>query len=558
MPISLQPQHLKRYQEIARLFLKYGRSDLLAHSGLDELLTDEERNQAAAAVVNAEELAADLEKMGPIFVKLGQVLSSRADLLPAPYLKALSRLQDDLEPFPFSEVEETVQHELGVRLSKAFSEFDPEPIASASLGQVHRAALRDGLSVAVKVQRPGIRQQIAADLEVLAGIAEFLDSHTEWGRRYQFEEILDQFRKNLVRELDYQQEARNLVQIGGNLQSFERIVVPQPVEDYTTSRVLTMEYVRGKKITALGPLAPLELNVSALAGELFRAYLHQILVDGLFHADPHPGNIFLTDDGRLALIDLGMVGRITPAMQEQMLKLLLAVSEGRADAAAELAVEIGERRENFDERPFRRQLAELIAQHQNSTVEEIQVGRSMLEISRISGESGLRMAPELSMLGKALLNLDEAARILDPAFDPNEAIRRSAAELVRKRMLKSISPGSILASVIEAKEFVEELPGRANRILDALARNELKIGIDAIDERTLIEGFQKVANRITTGLILAALIIGAAMLMQVKTAFSLFGYPGLAMLCFLVAAGGGFWLVVTILLADREARRKRE
>jgi ubiquinone biosynthesis protein len=556
MAISLKPQHLKRYKDIARLFIKYGRSDLLSHSGLEEAFTEGERQEVGAAELNAEALAGDLEKMGPIYVKLGQVLSSRADLLPAPYLKALSRLQDQLEPFSFTEVEETVQHELGVRLSKAFIEFEATPIATASLGQVHRAALRDGRPVAVKVQRPGIRQQIAQDLEVLSEIAEFLDRHTEMGRRYQLLDILDQFRQNLIRELDYQREARYLQQIGENLRDFDRIIVPGPVEEYTTSRVLTMDFIRGKKITSLGPLAPMELDLSHLAEELFRAYLHQILVDGLFHADPHPGNILVTEDGKLALIDLGMVGRVSPGMQEQMLKLLLAVSEGHSDEAADLAIKIGEAGEEFQEQDFRRRVAELVEQHQDTTVEEIQVGRSMLEFSRVSSASGMRMPPELTMLGKTLLNLDEVGRSLAPQFDPNEAIRRNAAEIVRLRLRKSISAGHVFAAAMEAKEFVAELPRRVNRILDAAARNELKFQIDAIDESTLIEGFQKVANRITMGLILAALIMGAAMLMQVETRFRLLGYPGLAILCFLAAAGGGFWLVISILLSDRGAKRK--
>lgn len=555
MGISLRPQHLKRYADVARLLFKYGRSDLVRNAGLEAALTDEDPAGEAATPPEATELAADLERLGPTFVKLGQLLSTRADLLPLPYLDALARLQDRVEPFPFEDVEAIVHTELGVRLSKAFAEFDPKPLASASLGQVHRAALRDGRPVAVKVQRPAIREQIAEDLAVLEDIAEFLDRRTEWGRRYEFQGFLDEFRKTLLRELDYRQEAANQATLGKNLAGYDRIVVPQPVEDYTTERVLTMDFVRGRKVTALGPLGRLEMDGEPLADELFKAYLQQVLVDGFFHADPHPGNVFLTDDGRVALIDLGMVARISPEMQERLLKLLLAISEGRGDEAAEVALRMGEiDRETFDEPAYRRQIVELVGQHQHATVGEIQVGAVVLEVSRASADNGIRVPRELTMLAKTLLNLDAVGRALAPKFDPNEAIRRHGAEMTSRRMRQQASPGNIFASVLEMTEFVQKLPVRINRILDALASNELEVKVEAIDEQTLIEGFQKVANRIAMGLILAALIVGAAMLMRVETDFQILGYPGLAILCFLGAVAGGVTLLVNILLNDRTRR----
>src|SRR5579871_2490529 len=347
MGLALKPEHLKRYKDIARLLIKYGHSDLLPATGLEEALPDLERQAEAVTDPQAEELADDLEEMGPIFIKLGQILSSRADLLPPAYLKALSRLQDRLQPFSFEQAREIVEEDLGARLSKAFSMFDPVPIAAASLGQVHQAALRDGRPVAVKVQRPGIRKQVAEDMGALENIAAFLDKHTEAGERYRFTQVLEEFRENLVRELDYRQEARSMERIGENLAEFDRIVVPQPISDYTTSRVLTMDYVRGKKVTALNPLARMEIDGEALAEQLFRVYLKQILVDGFFHADPHPGNVFVTDDRRIALIDLGMVGHLTPSLQEQLLKMLIAISEGDSEKAAGIAIGIGEIQEDF-------------------------------------------------------------------------------------------------------------------------------------------------------------------------------------------------------------------
>ena len=550
MGISLKPQHLNRYRQIAWLFAKYGRSDLVKQSGLEETL-DAEQKATPKEQAKASELADDLEKLGPTFVKLGQLLSTRVEMMPQAYLEALARLQDKVEPFGFDEVEKIVASELGVRLSKAFIDFDVEPMAAASLGQVHKARLRTGRQVAVKVQRPGIRDAMLEDLDALEEIAVFMDSHTEFGKRYEFSEMLDQFRKSLLRELDYRQELNNLTTLREQLKEYENIIVPEPIADYSTSRVLTMEYVHGKKVTDLSPLGRMEFDGSTLAEDLFRAYLEQILVNGFFHADPHPGNVFLTDDYRIALIDLGMVGRVMPNLQEQLLQLLLAIAEGRGDDAADIAIKVGEQKENFDDVQFRRAISDIVAKQQGATVDQMQVGRLVLEVTQAAGENNIRVPSELTMLGKTLLNLDQVGRAIAPDFDPNAAIRRNAARILQQRLVKSLSPGNLFSGVLELKDLLQRLPTRINRILDAIANNQLKVEVDAIDEKTLIVGFQKVANRITTGLIIAALIVGAALLMRVDTTFRIWGYPGLAIIFFLAAAGAGVVLLVNILFYDK-------
>jgi ubiquinone biosynthesis protein len=558
MGISLKSEHLKRYRDIAWLFMKYGRSDLVKQAGLEEALGEETGVAAEVAAPEAEELANDLEKLGPTFIKLAQLLSTRADLLPMPYLEALTRLQDKVEPFPYEEVEHAVSTELGVRISRAFPEFDPVPVAAASLGQVHRARARDGREVVVKVQRPGVREIIVADLEALEEVAQFLDRHTETGKRYEFQPMLVELRKSLLRELDYRQEARNLITFGENLKGFERLVVPRPVEDYTTSRVLTMDWISGKKITALGPLARIELEGTELAGHIFHAYLQQMLVDGFFHADPHPGNVFLTDDNRIALIDLGMVGRLAPRFQENLLQLLLAISEGRGDEVADQTIKMGEPKEAFDEPGFTHQIADLVIQHQSSNLTTIDAGRVVLEITRISGERGFRLPPEFTMIAKALLNLDQVVHTLDPDFDPNASIRRHATEIMQQRLMQTLSPAKLFNTALEMKGLVEKLPARLNNFLDAVANNELQLKVDAIDETLLMEGLQKIANRITLGLVLAALIVGAALMMRVETSFKLFGYPGLAIIFFLLAAGGAVVLAYNILFHDEKAQKSSD
>jgi ubiquinone biosynthesis protein len=555
MHLHLNARHWEQYRNIALLLMRHGRSDLVKKAGLDDVL-----NQSVAEPVplaEAKSLAEDLEKMGPTYVKLGQLLSTRPDLLPAGYLEALARLQDRVEPFGFSEVEAIVTSELGVRLSKAFHEFDPIPLAAASLGQVHRARMRDGREVVVKVQRPDIREKIIKDLSALMEVAEFLDYNTELGRKYEFSRTVEELRHSLINELDYREEARSLSLLEKNLREFDRIIIPLPVADYTTARVLTMEHIKGKKITAISPLRHLEIDGYTLADQIFGAYLKQILVDGFFHADPHPGNVFLTQDDHIALIDLGMVGRVTPRIQSRLLQFILAVGHGRADAAARIAFQMGEPREGVQEVEFIRKVSDLVGRHQQAVLGEINVGRTILEIKRMAGACRISVPAEMTMIGKALLNLDQIGHTLAPNFDPNASIRRYASRITRRRLTASISPGTLFSSLLEMKEVVEQLPSRLNTILDRLAKNEIEFKVDAIDERRLLEGLQKIANRIAVGLILAALIVGAAMLMDVPSAFRLFGYPGLAIIFFLIGAGGGIFLILDMIINDTKARRSR-
>src|SRR4051812_6156404 len=267
--MKFAPHYLKRYKDISLLLMKYAEPGMTARFPVEEpKLNGGSRHNGQELRTQEEELPNDLERLGPTFVKLGQLLSSRADLLPPRYLKPLSRLQDNVKPFPFEDVEFIVEQELRTSLNKAFSFFDREPLAAASLGQVHRAALHDGRPVVVKVQRPGIIKQIEDDFAALEEIARLLYRHTKFGRRYQVGRILEEFEHTLAHELDYRREAANLISLSNNLKTFPRIRIPWPVDDYTTRRILTMEYIEGIKITSLSPLARLDFEGNTLAEEL--------------------------------------------------------------------------------------------------------------------------------------------------------------------------------------------------------------------------------------------------------------------------------------------------
>ena len=558
MKLSLKPHHLKRYKDIALLFLKYGTSDLAKEFASEDGGEEKKLLIAKPGQPAPEELADDLEKMGPTFIKFGQLLSSRPDLLPEPYLKALARLQDKVKPFPYEQVEEIIASELGIRLSKAFSFFEEKHLAAASLGQVHRAALRDGRPVVVKIQRPEIRRQIAEDFEVLEEIAAFFDEHTDIGRRYRFGKILAEFKTSILQELDYQREASNLTTLANNLKEFSHLLVPLPVLDYSSRSVLTMDYVSGTKITALSPIAQLEINGTVLAEELFKAYLKQVLIDGFFHADPHPGNIFLTDNGQVALLDLGMTGRVSSNMQENLLRLLLAISEGNGDETVKIILRISETAEDFDEAAFTKKATEFVAEQRDQTLNHQDVGKALMEVSRTAAQTGLHVPTELTLLGKTLLQLEEVGKILCPTFNPSASVRRHVAELMTSRMRQAASPGHLFGSFLEMKDFVGGLPGRVNKILDAVGNSDLEVNVKTPDAHHLLNGFEKIANRVTMGIILAALIVGAALMMRINSSFQILGYPGIAMIFFLIALGGSAWLILGILWKDYKDKRKRK
>ena len=551
MPRVLRPDLLRRSAEIARVLARNGGHDLVSSSGLEEELgATSGEGEAADGDGSGADLAADLESLGPTFIKLGQLLSTRGDLLPDTHIEALSRLQDDVAPVPFGEIRAVVEEDLGGRLSNVFESFDEEPIASASLGQVHHAVMRGGRDVAVKVQRPGIRETVAHDLEVLHGLAQFLDDHTDAGERYHFDEIVEEFERSLVRELDYRREAVGLGEFRSNLSAFELLTVPDHVEGLTTSRVLTMEHVAGTKVTDLSGLAQLDIDGHALVDELFRAYMQQMLSDGFVHADPHPGNVLLTPDHRLALIDVGMVVRLDSRTRERMLRLLVALSDGQAGEAADVGLALGRPTSFFDEAAFRRDVAGLVASYQDLPPGTSHAGRILTEMTRISGQDGVRPPSELTLLGRTLLALEQVAGELAPDFDADAAIRRYAGEVLQRAMVDQLTPSSMLRGLLDTKEFVEQLPRRANTILGDLADGSLRVRVDAVDAEQMIGAIQRLANRLVAGLVLAALIIGAAMMAGVETQATILGYPALALVFFVVAAFLGLWLVVGILRSD--------
>ena len=554
--MSTIPEKFSNYTKFISFILKYWNSDVFKAAS-ENALNNENFDDSELDYKNPEELAEDLKNMGPTYIKLGQLLSTRPDLIPEPYMKALEALQDDVEEIPYSEVQKIVEEEIGQRISKAFESFEVQPLASASIGQVHLAILRSGKKVAVKIQRPGVRKNFTEDLDTLKELTDLAVKHSKTAKKYAVDEILDELRFILLNELDYVKEAENLIALGENTKKYPKIVIPQPVEGYSTSKILTMDYIDGQKITSISPISRIETNYKPLVDELVAAYLKQIIFDGFAHADPHPGNIHLTKDNKIALMDLGMVAKFGPDLREHILKLLIAISKYNGEETANVLLKMSEYDKNADLVGFRKEINRLVLDSQNKTAKDLQTGRLLIQMNKVAAEKSIKLPVELNILGKILMNMDQIVAVLTPDYDLQRAIERNVEKLMQKKMLQELKPDNFFAQALEAKKLTEKLPERLNTITEKLANNEFEIKIDAIDEQRLTDGFQKVANRISIGLIIAALIIGAALLMRIPSTFTLLGYPGLAMILFSIAAVIGLWLVLKMMLKDEDLKLRK-
>ena len=595
----LSPKHLPRLISTIRLFTNYGLRDFANRQGLLNLegaALDEEAAVEGDTKAKAKAFKERLVELGPAYIKLGQILSTRPDLLPRPYIEELTHLQDDVPPMPYEDVENTVEQELHARISKLFASFETEPLGSASLGQVHAAELRDGRSVVVKVQRPNLREQLSEDIAFFRELATFLSEHTSAGSRIDLIGVVQQVERALVDELDYRTEARNAATFRKDLARFPHILIPRVIDAYTTHRVLTTERIKGVKIDEIPAITRIEYEFSDLADEFAKAYLQQITDSGHFHADPHPGNVFIVlpgrenpmtpaeavaadrrqqvrpgatalvesenaaraaavvalaapDEPKLALIDFGMTAHLTTVMRDHVVRLLMAMAENNGDAAAQTLIEVGEAPEDFNRQAYTRDVAELIAKHANQTVEDTPAGVILYEMITIAFREGLKLPAELTLLAKALFNLDAVTRALDPNFNPSQSIREYTSEIANQRAQREFSPRRLFQMAAETSDFMRALPHRLDIITQKLVSNDFAVRVEAPQLGSLLLGLEKVANRIFTGLVLGGLLVASGLLMQFQ--------PRLAMLGFVIAAALGLWMVFAILVQDRRSRRRK-
>ena len=594
----LAPRYLPRLAATVGLFTRYGLLDFAQGQGLlglEGIDAGKDSADSGATPQKAKEFRERLVELGPAYIKLGQVLSTRPDLMPAAYVKELEHLQDSVEPMPLDQVEQTIEAELGARIAKLFAEFDPNPLGSASLGQVHAAKLRDGRDVVIKVQRPNIREILADDIEFFRELARYFTEYTSAGDRVDMIGIVQQVERALRDELDYRTEARNAATFRRALAGFPHILIPRVIDAYTTHKVLTTERVRGVKINEIPAISRIDHDFSQLAEEFARAYLYQIAVSGHFHADPHPGNIFVVlrseenpltpadakaadrrfeereaqtpllktealamreakraadlEDPKLAMVDFGMTSHLTKNMRDAIVRLLLAMADNDGDEVAEQLIKIGDPVEGFERNPFLKDISAIIAQHADQTVADTPTGLVLYEVISVSYRAGLRLPAELTLLAKALFNLDAVTRALDPSFNPSETVRKYTGEIANERARHDLSPRKMFEIASSTSDLLQALPRRLDTITERMSRNDFAFRVDAPQLPALLEGFEKIANRILVGLIIAGLLISSGLLLRYYSTLGLVG---------LVLAGGiGVYVLITVLVTDRRNAKGR-
>ncbi len=544
----LKPRSLTRLRQVATIFIRHGFEDVLQSYDLLSWMGFRRRRlkkPAERLQSRAEKFRLALEEAGTTYIKLGQLLSTRADILPAVFVEELIRLQDRVEPVPFEGVRTVLEEELGRPIEEVFERIDPEPVATASIAQVYRARLRPGISrlegdAAVKVVKPGVAELVQVDMEILSELAERL-SRSTLARRYDFEALSSELDTTLTAELDLRQEATNTKRIRESMREFSNLRIPDVAEELTAKRVLVLEYIDGTKLVDVDQHHP------RLADELWRAYLKQILVDGAFQCDPHPGNFLLDREGRLAILDYGMVAYVSRENQLRLMALLITLVERDGDRTARACIEMGILGKDFREARFRADVGHLVARFSGITLKDLPFGLIVRDLLVLCVRNDIQIPPELVLLGKTLLDLEPMCRRLDPEMDPVATMKDAAVRLLEEQIRRDISNERLMALLLELRSLLYDVPLSLRRVLTQLANNELRVGIEVEKADEMRVAIRDVANRITLGVITAALIMGSAVLVRAGAGWTIFDLPGAALLGFLMAAGLGLYVVFQIL-----------
>lgn len=467
----------------------------------------------------AQELRRAFEELGTTYVKLGQLLSSRPELMPDVYIEELSHLTDNAPPLPFSVIEPVIAQDIGL---EPFSRIDPEPLASASIAQVHRALMRDGRDVVVKVRRPGIEDQVALDLDLLRSAATLLERRSETARMVQAQALAEELEVHLRGELNLVEEAHNAELIAGLAATEETIVVPAVIHPHVSERVLVLERIVGEKITVDHGL-PSE-RATLLAESFFSFYVRQVTLEGFYHADPHRGNVLLTPDGRLALLDFGLLGRVDDDTRRSLAMLLLAVAQNRADDVADQILSLSLTPLEADEPGFVHELRRKLPRYHWRALSDIRSGEALADLQRIAIVHGIRLPTSFALVGKTLAQADEIARTLDPQLDPVRLIREQSITIVATELRNRLEPSALLAFLAPQVDELAKLPRRVGHVVGRLEEGTLKVGIVPTDLGDLERIVRSAANRVGAALIIVGLLLSSALMARVNHAVSLAGF----------------------------------
>ena len=503
--------HLDRYRQVAEILARHGLGFIVGAAGLDRWVPFHQgmlgHEQRQLPYTNPDHLRLALEELGPAFIKLGQILSTRSDLLPPEYQAELSKLQDAVPPIDVTAVREVISQELGIAPEELFEDFDPEPLASASIGQAHAATLTDGTAVVVKVRRPGVVARIDEDLEILQNLAAQASRRWQEAADYNLTGIAAEFAETLRAELDYLQEGRNAETFARNFSSYPDVHVPRVFWASTTSRVLTLERVKGAKVNDIEALDHAGVDRRALAQRAAAVLVKMVFDDGFFHADPHPGNLFIETGGRIGLIDFGMVGKVDEKLRGQLRVLLLAMASSNPGRLAAALLDLSATKRPVDPGQMRADLTGFISLYEGRELGQIEIAPLARQLLTILRTYHLLLPREMAMLAKMLIMAEGMGARLDPAFNLVQVLKPYA----QRMLLEQFEPQALAARLgkagLEVLELGTELPEKVRRVFD-LVDSGMDVHLRAAELEPLIQRAEKIGNRLVAGMIAAAFLRG--------------------------------------------------
>ncbi len=546
-------RHLNRYRQILTILFKYGFGDLLDMLKIDQYvevglqMISKNREVRIERLTKPQGLRMAFEELGPTYIKLGQILSTRPDLIPMEFIQELSKLQDNVPAFPFDRVRKVIDFEFGRPPEDLFNRLDEEPLASASIGQVHRAVLKDGEAVAVKFQRPGIRRIIEVDLEIMLHLATLAERHIEELALHRPVKIVEEFARTLEKEIDYNNEATNMERAARHFLDDPHVYIPKVFRETTTSRILTTEFIDGIKISNIDALEAAGLDRKIITARGADLVLEQVFEHCFFHADPHPGNIFVLPGNVICLLDFGMAGIVDRQTRDDFVDLVESIVNQNESRATQVLLKLTYREEEPDRRLLEREVADFMGRHLYKPLKDIELGKLLYQLLELATSFRLRIPADIFLMMKALGTVEGVGRMLDPEFD---MIARATPFITRVK-LERFKPERLAEDAYDLGsqiiQFVRQFPNQLLELTNLIRQEKLRLQIEHRGLENMLATHDRISNRISFSILIAALIIGSALIVISETPPLVYGISLIGILLFSAAAIMGIWLLVAIL-----------
>lgn len=546
-------RHIQRYRQILTVLLKYGFGDLINSLKIEQYLEIglqmiyKKKREQIGTLTRAERVRMALEELGPTFIKLAQILSTRPDLIPLEYIQELSKLQDNVPPFSYEEVEEIIKKETGKTSEEIFEHFEKKPLAAASIAQVHKAQLKDGSNVIVKIQRPGIRKIIEVDLEIMMHLADLMERHLEELKDHRPVRIVQEFAHSLGKELNFTIESIHIERFSKQFVDDETIYVPKIFRDIVTERILVMEHIDGIKVSEIDLLRQNGFDLQEIARRGAVLTMKQIFVHGFFHADPHPGNLFILPNNVICYLDFGMMGRIKRREREIVSDMLMRLVTRDERKLAEALLKLTYYDDEPDRDKLERDISEFVDHHLYLPLKDLKVEKALNRLLEILTRHRLHLKSDLFLVIKALGTVEGLGKRLDPEFE----IIRHAQPFIKQIQWSRLNPKNIFEDMIESGSelirLLKEIPGEINTILQQAKKGRIKIEFEHMGLEPMLSTLDRTSNRIAFAIVLASLVIGSSLIVLSDIPPKWHEIPIIGLVGFIIAGVMGFWLLVSIM-----------